>query len=79
MALLRRLGLRMIVSLDDIIVFNQTWEGILQDRDSTLWLLQHLGFVINWTKSVLDPSHCMEYLGLVIDSLDMNLSLPKEK
>ena len=78
-ALLRRLGLRMIVYLDDIIVFNQTREGILQDRDSTLWLLQNLGFVINWKKSVLDPSHCMEYLGFVINSMEMNLSLPKEK
>ena len=72
-ALLRRLGLRMIVYLDDIIVFNQTREGILRDRDSTLWLLQHLGFLINWKKSVLDPSHCMEYLGFVINSLEMNL------
>ena len=78
-ALLRRLGLRIIVYLDDIIVFNQTREKILRDRDSTLWLLQNLGFVINWKKSVLDPSHCMEYLGFVINSLEMNLSLPKEK
>ena len=73
MALSRRLGLRMII------VFNQTREGILRDRDSTLWLLQNLGFVINWKKSVLDPSHCMEYLGFVINSMEMNLSLPKEK
>ena len=78
-ALLRRLGLRMTVYLDDIIVFNQTREGILRDRNSTLWLLQNLGFVINWKKSVLDPSHCMEYLGFVLNSMEMNLSLPKEK
>ena len=69
----------MIVYLDDIIVFNQTREGMLRDRDSTLWLLQNLGFVINWKKSVLDPSHCMEYLGFVINSMEMNLSLPREK
>ena len=78
-AQLPRLGLRMIVYLDDIIVFNQTREGILRDRDSTLWLLQNLGFVINWKKSVLDPSHCMEYLGFVINPMEMNLSLPKQK
>ena len=65
--------------LDDIIVFNQTREGILRDRESTFWLLQHFGFVINWKKSVLDPSHCMEYLGFVINSLEMNLSLPGGK
>ena len=78
-ALLRRLGLRLIIYLDDIIGFNQTQEGILRDRDSTLWLLQHLGFVINWKKSVLHPVRCMEYLGFVINSLEMKLFLPTEK
>ena len=78
-ALLRRLGLRLIIYLDDIIVFNQTQEGILRDKDSTLWLLQHLGFVINWKKSVLHPARCMEYLGFVINSLEMKLFLLTEK
>ena len=55
-ALLRRLGLRMIIYLDDIITFNKTLDGILRGRDSTLWLLQNLGFVINWKKSVLLPA-----------------------
>ena len=78
-ALLRRLGLRLIIYLDNIILFNQTQEGVLRDRDSTLWLLQHLGFVMNWKKSVLIPSHCLEYLGFVINSLEIKLSLPREK
>ncbi len=37
MPLLRRLGLRMIIYLNDIIVLNQTQEGILRDRDSVLF------------------------------------------
>jgi len=77
--LLRRLGLRLIIYLDDIIVFNQSQEGIAGDRDSTLWLLQHLGFVINWKKSVLHSAHCMEYLDFVINSIEMKLFLPLEK
>ena len=78
-ALLRRLGLRLVIYLDDIIVFNQTREGILRDRDSILWLLQYLGFVINWKKSVLHPVQCMEYLGFVINSIEMKLFLPPGK
>ena len=78
-ALLRRLGLRLIIYLDDIIVFNQTQEDIVRDRDSTLWLLQHLGFVINWKKSVLHPAQSMEYLGFVISSIEMKLFLPPGK
>ena len=51
----------------------------IRDRDSTLWLLQHLGFVINWKKSVLIPAQEMEYLGFVINSLEMTLALPEKK
>lgn len=78
-ALLRRLGLRLLIYLDDIIVFNQTQEGIVRDRDSTLWLLQPLGFVINWKKSVLHPAQSMEYLGFVISSIETKLFLPPGK
>lgn len=69
----------MIIHLDDIILFNQTLEGILRDRDSTLWLLQNLGFVMNWKKSVLHPAQCMEYLGVIINSLEMKLFLSEGK
>ena len=51
----------------------------MRDRNTTLWLLQMLGFVINWEKSVLDPSQEMEYLGFVIDSPHLSLSLPASK
>ena len=51
----------------------------MRDRDSTLWLLQHLGFVINWKKSVLHPAQSMEYLGFVISSIEMKLFLPPGK
>ena len=78
-ALLRRLGLRLIIYLDVIIVFNQSQEGIVRDRDSTLWLLQHLGFVINWKKSVLHPAQSMENLGCVISSIEIKLFLPPGK
>jgi hypothetical protein len=78
-ALLCRLGLRLIVYLDDIILFTQTPNRILQDRDTTLWLLQQLGFVINWKKSVLIPAQSMEYLGFVINYLELTLALPGGK
>ena len=76
-ALLRRLGLRLIIYLDNIIVFNQTQEGIVRDRDSTLWLLQHLGST--GKKSGLHPAQSMEYLGFVISSIEIKLFLPPGK
>jgi len=74
-----RYCLRLIIYLDDKILFNHTQEGAQVDRDTTLWLLQNLGFVINWKKSVLTPSQSLEYLGFVIKSLEMSLILPDGK
>jgi hypothetical protein len=42
-------------------------------------LLELLGFLISWEKSVIEPTNIMEYLGLVVNSLDLSFSLPSEK
>ena len=48
-------------------------------RDTLSFLLQNLDIVINFKKSVLDPCHVLEFLGLEIDSLNMRVEIPKEK
>ena len=48
-------------------------------RDSVIFLLQHLGFVINLKKCVLDPAQEISFLGLIVNSQTMALSLPAEK
>ena len=44
-----------------------------------IYLLQNLGFALNLKKSVLEPSQKIEFLGMVIDSIKMEISLPQEK
>ena len=39
-SILRKIGLRLIIYLDDIIILNQSSQALLRDRDSALWLLQ---------------------------------------
>ena len=77
--LLRRLGLRLIIYLDDMLIIANSKEKLIQDRDTTLFLLQNLGFVINWNKSVLDPTQCIEFLGFQVNSQDMMFYLPQHK
>ena len=48
-------------------------------RDTLIFLFQQLGFVINLKKSVLTPTQLIEFLGLMIDSVTMSRSLPKQK
>ena len=51
MSLLRCLMIRAITFLDDLLIFfGNTMEEILVARDSVIFLLQHLGFVINFKK-----------------------------
>ena len=44
-----------------------------------VFLLQHLGFVINLKKCVLNPAQEIAFLGLIADSQAITLSLPEEK
>jgi len=51
----------------------------LQHASTALDLLQGLGFMINFLKSVLVPSTKMEFLGFVVDSITLSLALPRDK
>ena len=47
--------------------------------DTVFLLLQDLGFVIDLKKSVMTHSQEMEFLGFLINSMEMTISLPEEK
>ena len=78
--LLRRLGFRIMIFLDDLILLHQNPQMLSRQKLTALWLLQALGFIINWVKSILDPCQVMDsYLGFIVDSLKMEFRLPEEK
>ena len=62
-----------------MLVMRQAITGLEIARDTFIFLLQRLGFVINLKKSVLVPLQKIEFLELEIDSVRMNLTLPEEK
>ena len=64
-ASLRRINVRIIIFLDDMLVMAQTLKEILQAKETMIFLLQNLGFVINFKKSQLTPVKEIEFLGLV--------------
>ena len=78
-AILRRLDIRLIIYLGDILLMGDSLEAIEMARDKTLFLMEQLGFMINLKKSVLEPSHCIEFLGMKIDSKSMTIHLPSHK
>ncbi|KAK2564054.1 hypothetical protein P5673_012272 [Acropora cervicornis] len=78
-ALLQQLGIRLIVYLDDMLMMAQSRDIALHLTSTALDLLQGLGFMINFLKSVLVPSTKMEFLGFVVDSISLSLALPRDK
>ena len=71
--------IRVIIFLDDLLIFGNTMEEILVARDSIIFLLQHLSFVINFKKCVLEPTQEIEFLGVIVNSKTMTLSLTQKK
>jgi hypothetical protein len=78
-ALLRRLGIRLVIYLDDLLIMGSTIEEVARARDTVMYLFYHLGLTINMKKSVLSPSQELEFLGVTINSLSMMFYLSKEK
>ena len=61
------------------ILIGHTIEETLMVRDTVIFLLQQIGFVLNLKKSLLTPTQRIEFLGVTVDSLIMTLSLPEKK
>ena len=71
--------IRIIIYLVDILLIGRTLPKILMARDAMIFLLQHLGFVINLKKSVLHPVKQMEFLGSATDTEKTTFSLSEKK
>ena len=78
-ALLRGLGVRLIVYIDDMLMIGKSPAETRDHVKALIVLLEGLGFIINREKSVLTPSQQIEFLGLRVDTSTMSLSLPGHK
>ena len=50
-SILRRLTIRIVIYLDDMPALMKTIDEVLMTKDAVIFLLQHLGFIINLEKS----------------------------
>ena len=78
-AVLREMGIRLIIYIDDMLIIVES-ETLLKDHiQGIIYLLENLGFVINFPKSLLEPKKIIEFLGFLVDSNAMELKLPGDK
>ena len=78
-SILCKFYIRIIVYLNDFLILRKTLEETILSRDTVIYLLQNLGFVINLKKSVLYPTQRIKFLGMITDPVEMAVSLPQEK
>ena len=79
LAYFRKRGARMMIYIDDVLVMSHTQVKASQLAQEVVELLQRLGFLINWEKSILSPAQSLEYLGMIVDTVHMELRLPQDK
>ncbi|XP_066596470.1 uncharacterized protein [Prorops nasuta] len=78
-ARLRAQGLLSVVYLDDLLCIGQDEISCKENIHKTVILLESLGFIINFQKSKLFPSRECQFLGFIMNSIEMTLQLPEKK
>ncbi|XP_067204258.1 uncharacterized protein [Linepithema humile] len=73
---LRNQGYQSVVYLDDFLLLGSSADECRDNILASVNLLQSLGFVINFSKSHLDPSPRCKYLGFIFNSIKQSLSIP---
>ena len=69
MSMLKKINIRIVIYLANMVIMGQTMEKIIMSRDAVIFFLQHLGFVLNLEKSILNPVQEIEFLRVTIKPL----------
>lgn len=64
--------------LDDYVIFDESFDSCIYAQSVLVHLLISLGFAPAWKKCSA-PSRCTRYLGIIFDSVNMELRLPEDK
>ena len=75
---MRRGCSRIVNYLDDYCILGRSVEECVRDQQHLIAALRMLGFAISF-KKLSSPSTSTRFLGIIIDSVKMNLSLPRDK
>ncbi len=77
--LARRWGVQISYYMDDTLLRAQAFSQASENTQLVGNLFQQAGFLLHRDKSVTTPTQQIKYLGFIIDSVSMCLSLPPEK
>lgn len=78
-ATLRQKGHISTAFIDDSLLLARTRDSCAENVTDTVQLLRSLGFIVHPDKSVFQPTQCIQYLGMEINSVSMTVKLTPEK
>ena len=79
LAHIRALGYEIVMYIDDSLVVGDSFEECSLAVKNTCELFDSLGFTIHPVKSVFSPTQSIEFLGFVLDSINMSVTLTSHK
>ena len=68
-----------VIFVDDLLLMASSKSELTEVTLEVITMFLQLGFLINWEKLALTPCQRIRFLGFMIDSLTMTLTLPEEK
>jgi len=77
--MLRAIGIHLVIYMDDMLLMASSKQSLMGYVHLLLFLLENLGFIINSKNSILCPSQEIEFLGVMLNSMTMEIRLPGEK
>ena len=78
-ALLRSWGTRMVIYINDILIISESAVQAGQHLEVLTHILQSLDFIINTEKLVMTPNQELEFLGKMVNTNTLLVSLPADK
>ena len=76
---LRKLGMLVSCYINDCIFIASSKDELLGNVNYAFRLFYSLGLTIHMSKSVLMPTQVVEFLGVILDSVNMTITLPEGK
>jgi len=77
--LLRSWGIRIVIYIDDILIMSESALQAAQHLEVLIHILKCLGFIINTEKFLMSPTQELEFLGMMINTNTLLVSLPADK
>ena len=78
-AKLREEGIEVFVYIDDTFIIADSKEKCQKAIDRVLFVLQDIGFFVNFQKSILTPKQKITFLGFILNSTSMTIEPTSEK